>query len=693
MRRPSSVWSSLPLLACLAVGAALAPTGGAVAAPATGPGLRVLQHQALQDLVTDPAGRPRAFEAYGRRFELDLTRNERLQYPAAREPGVEPLRGTLRGVAGSWVRVTRTPAGLIGMFSDGRDVYVIEPATELAATAVTPLEARGTAPVIYRLADAVVPVGSTSCGTVTLADIARGGSTAQAQFEAVAGELQTAAATVPTTKQMEVAVVADFEFSGLAFAGGLTPEQVITARMNIVDGIFSTQVGVRLLVTSVTVFRTASDPFTDTTVPNTLLDEFANWRQITPTQTARGLSHLMTGRDLDGTTVGVAFIGALCRTRFGAGLSQGTLTTGTAALVIAHEMGHNFGAVHDGETGSVCAATPQTFLMAPRINNSNEFSQCSLDSITPVVDAAACVVPLRLADADFDLPASARRLRGAAFDYAFSVRSIGTDQVDGITVTATAPAGTTLNSASVTGGSACTVSGATATCSVGSLAASTSRGITLNLTAQQSGTATVNVSLASTNDGAASNNTGSVAIGIDPSADLNVTLSASPATFTTGGTSTVTATLRHAGGDPVTDARLTFSVPAELTVTAVAANTLGCSLVSGAVSCTPVALSSGNSSSVAVTVSGSTTGSRQVTASVSATLGDPVTSDNNAQATLQVQAPGSNPSGGQSGGGGGGRLGVPELAALLLLLAGSLAARTSLRTRRALIAARTRRAR
>ena len=182
----------------------------------------------------------------------------------ARLPGVETLRGTLRGVAGSWVRVTRTPAGLVGMFSDGRDIYVIEPAAGIADSAVTALEAAGVAPVIYRLADTVIPVGSTSCGTVTLADIARGGSTAQAQFDAVAGELQVAAATVPTTKQIEVAVVGDFEFSGIAFSGGLTPEQAIAARMNVVDGIFSSQVGVKIIVASVTVFRSAADPFTDT---------------------------------------------------------------------------------------------------------------------------------------------------------------------------------------------------------------------------------------------------------------------------------------------------------------------------------------------------------------------------------------------------------------------------------------------
>lgn len=633
-------------------------------------GLRVLQHEAARELTRDRIGRPTGFEAYGRRFELALERNERLAFVTnARLPGVEALRGTLRNLPGSWVRITRTPAGLYGMFSDGRQIYVIEPAHELAGSVVTPLEAGGDQPVVYRLADTVLPIDGASCGTVTLADVARGGQSGAAQFNATVAELQIAAAGLPPTRQMEVAVVGDFEFSQLPFTGGLTPEQAIAARMNVVDGIFSEQVGVKLLFTLVTVFRDAADPFSATTVSNTLLDELATWRLNTPEQRARGLTHLLTGRDLDGTTVGVAYVGALCSTRFGSGLSQAVnLNASTSALVIAHEMGHNFGARHDGETGSVCEATPQTFLMAPRINNSSTFSQCSLDSIAPEVSSSACVVPLNVPDADFDLPAASRRLRGASFEYAFTVRSIGATQVEGVTATITAPASLTLNSASA-GGTACTIASNRATCTIGAMAPQANRAVTLNLTGQQAGTATVQFALSASNDAGAYNNSGSVAFGIDPSADLAVTLSAAPATLTTGSSTQLTATVRHVSGEAVPDARLTLTVPTGLTPTAVGTNALGCSLAAGAVTCTPVALAVGASQSVTVTLAADTsTGSRQVNAAVAATLGDPLTSDNNTAASVTVQAP---PAAGGSGGGGG-RLTPEELAALsaLLLLAG-----------------------
>jgi hypothetical protein len=645
--------------------------------------LRVLHHEALRDLTVDAAGRPVSFEAYGRRFEFALERNDRLRFVTpTRLPGVEALRGELRGLPRSWVRVTRTPAGLYGMFSDGLDVYAIEPAHELAAHQVGPAAAQGLAPVVYRLADTLMPVDGAGCGTPDRGHAVPAAATGQQQFEAVSAELQAALATgaATPTEQMEIAVTGDYEFSGLSL-GGLTPEQAIAARMNVVDGIYSSQVGVKLLVSSVTVFRTPSDPFSSTTVSGTLLDELGDWRRITPAQSGAGLSHLMTGRDLDGTTVGIAYIGALCSPQFGVSLSQAVgLSPTTAALVIAHEIGHNFGAEHDGELDSACATTPQTFLMAPRITGSDQFSQCSLDTIAPEVITASCIVPRRVADAQIELPAPSRQAREVAFDYGFSVRSVGEVQVDGLSVAVTLPPALAFNSGSVAGGSACTPSGSIVNCSLGSLAPGASRNVTVNLTGQQPGNAVAAIGLSASNDLVIGNNSGSVTFVIDAGADLSVALGASPSSFTAGGSSQVTATVRHLGGDAVSDARLAFTIPSGLSVTAVAANALGCALASGSVSCTASALEPSATESVTLTVTGSQVGTRQIGASVSATTADPVTSNNSTQVSVEVRA--ASTGGSSSGGGGGGGSGSLGGAALLALLLAHLVRRSPRRLRR-----------
>jgi hypothetical protein len=64
------------------------------------------------------------------------------------------------------------------------------------------------------------------------------------------------------------------------------------------------------------------------------------------------------------------------------------------ALIIAHEIGHVFGAPHDG--AQQCASTPQNqFIMTPTLTTAvSSFSQCSLDEINAVIDSYSCVVPL-----------------------------------------------------------------------------------------------------------------------------------------------------------------------------------------------------------------------------------------------------------------------------------------------------------
>jgi hypothetical protein len=350
----------------------------------------VLYHERLRlESHAANGGQQLSFDAYGRHFDLDLEPNDGIRggVPAGRSD-IKPFRGTVAGQAGSWVRLTQTRDGWRGMLYDGHALYAIDPESELTAAAQPPAAPGSSAPAIYRLADALVPLGAGFCGTVTDESVTPGPDepTALAAFKYMAGELSAQGGRIPT-RRLVVGVVADHQFVDTI---GTDPEGAIIARMDVVDGIWSSQVGITIALAPLQIFPRLQDPFSATTVPVDLLAEVSAYRAGLSAHSQIGVTHLMTGRELDGNIIGIAYLGAICNGDNSASLSHGTASTTLGALTAAHELGHNFNAIHDGVPG-VCATVPQTYLMAPIINFSNQFSSCSLERIEARAASAECL--------------------------------------------------------------------------------------------------------------------------------------------------------------------------------------------------------------------------------------------------------------------------------------------------------------
>ena len=484
----------------------------ALAAPTYG--YRVLHHESVDVAARKGVGASEhlSFEAYGRRFDVTVMPNERIRrgMPANIAGTTMPLQGTVDGLAGSWVRITRSASGLRGMVFDGNEMYAIEPAAEVAAVSVEPMNAASGETVVYRLADALMPVETMKCEIATPDATPDSPATAADALQQLTSELHVFAVEAAATqlKQVRVGVVGDFEFVSQFTTS--TPEDAIVARMNIVDGIFTAQLGVKVSLATPTLFRTATDPFTKTAASD-LLTELKTFRTGSPTQQTLGITHLMTGRNLDGSTVGIAYISGVCSAQFGASLSQGTFNTTQSALVAAHEIGHNFGAPHDGETGA-CESTPLTFLMAPQLNGSDQFSACSLSQITPVIAKASCLTAYSPPDASIEVPTPTLPATvGTPLVVSFTVHSLGDDASTNVNVNVTLPTTVTIQSVSANGGT-CTTGATTASCNLGNLSSGDSRQVDLNITPTQAGSLTLSVALTSANDPNSSNNTGTIAI-------------------------------------------------------------------------------------------------------------------------------------------------------------------------------------
>jgi Metallo-peptidase family M12/Domain of unknown function DUF11 len=469
------------------------------------------------------------------------------EWAARQQPASVAFEGYLPNLTGSWVRVTRSGTRWAGIWFDGANYFGIDTAGGVAAANADAAAAAPDGLVVFRMADAI------SEGPVLVDDMVLPVLTGEGLADRLTAELRApaTAAVLSPMRRLLVGLIADAELVAL---DGASTSANLLARLNVVDGIFASQVGVRIHAEAPTLLEAATQPFTGTRA-GTLLDQLSVYRNATMLQRGTGLSHLMTGRDLDGQTVGIAFLSdiangvALCTNRYSASVSEARRFVSYDGLIAAHEIGHVFGAPHDGETepdgDQSCAAVPPTFLMGATINSSQTFSSCSLEQMTPVIEIAKLQC-LTTFDTDLSVVAS--------FDAA------------------------------------------------------------------------------------------NVALGSDTAATL---------------------TVRNLGNVAVSDAQLSVTVPAGLSVTTVTATGINCALNGSTVSCTPSALAANASASVRLTLRGAAAGIATLATNISSSVADPQTGNNQAQASITVNtgtpAPATNPTSS-----GGGRMGIEVLLALLL---------------------------
>ena len=128
--------------------------------------------------------------------------------------------------------------------------------------------------------------------------------------------------------------------------------------------------------------------FTSSTDSGLFLDAIqANKDSLDFLQNDQSLLHVVTGRDFDGSTVGIAYVGVLCSTfDFNVGTTQIVGDDmALTALTAAHELGHNFGSNHDGD-GNTCGGG---FVMSPVLDElafNQGFSSCSIDQMQDTIN-------------------------------------------------------------------------------------------------------------------------------------------------------------------------------------------------------------------------------------------------------------------------------------------------------------------
>jgi hypothetical protein len=277
---------------------------------------------------------PHDLRAPGYRAEEELAGGERRSAPAGR---VRTYRGIAPGYPNSEARFTVKDRGIEGVVLTPDEWYYFEPLQNFSP-ASDPAEM-----VVYRRSDIKLDALGV-CGTSLEHRIGE----AHDHMESLALVANAGSNVV------QVATEADYEYV-TASGGASEANATILDVLNQVDGIYQTQLSISIQVTYQHVWSTAADPY-NSTAPSSMLVEFRDHWNANYYATPYDLAHMWTGKDMDGSTIGIAYLSVVCDARaYSYGVSQRFSSSPGKYILTAHEIGHNFGASHPDQ-----ASPPQT---------------------------------------------------------------------------------------------------------------------------------------------------------------------------------------------------------------------------------------------------------------------------------------------------------------------------------------------
>jgi hypothetical protein len=292
-------------------------------------------------------------------------------------------RGRVSGADGTFVRLVLDGERLQGIIITPGETYFVEPARDIAPAAAAKEH------LFY--AGSAVKQTEGECGVTLAGKIAE--RAAAAGLTGGAGAPPTSAMTSPTPEEIfapmpeaDVAVEADFEF----FQANGSNEANTTADMNNimtqVDAIYESQLGINIRVAFSRVWTTNTDPYTLTDSEDALFEFAENYDDTFGVggPPARDLTHMFTGKDFDGSTIGIAFTGVVCDfapASYGISQSRFSGIIQRRVAVTAHEIGHNFSASHTNQETPVPAGCDPSIMNSFAQDTSN-FCQFSRDQIT-----------------------------------------------------------------------------------------------------------------------------------------------------------------------------------------------------------------------------------------------------------------------------------------------------------------------
>ncbi|MFK7732250.1 MAG: M12 family metallo-peptidase [Pseudomonadales bacterium] len=434
---------------------------------------------------------PGSLHLNGHDYQLVLEQNTRLHSKLRGDSGGRHYTGHLPEVANSWVRISHIDGSWSGLASIAGDTYTLS-GDALRSQAQFNTESAPSTNIHSVLANAVTDMPHKQCAT-------KEPHAAHSVFDDTAPVTAHSVFAEPVKLRADfsqlcaslvdgVCLLAEVEFVfDQQFQSELSdPQATATAIVNMVEGYYEEAFDIVFDV--ITMEFLTSEVFTTSTDADVLLGgtdamhpiedplsirALSSSNQLSFEQSRAALLHLVTGRDFDGGTAGIAFTDVLCNGNgFASGTSQllgsGSNSAAITALIAAHEIGHNFGANHDGVDNS-CA---NGFLMEPSLSQSTEgFSSCSFDEVESSIDAIDSLAQCFNFPVDTSIAAAAGNPVSADMDSQFTSSfslstEVASQSIPQLLVQGSISAGEGNFVSATLNGAACMVSGATYSCSL-----------------------------------------------------------------------------------------------------------------------------------------------------------------------------------------------------------------------------------
>jgi len=197
-------------------------------------------------------------------------------------------------------------------------------------------------------------------------------------------------------KTVAIACDADYKFYQKNNNSTSKTIQDIEDVLNDVEAIYQRDVNICWRLATVVVrTSSANDPYTSNNASTLLTQCQTEWNS-NQSHVARDVVQLFTGRSVSGSTIGIAYLGVVCKTGIHYSMVQSRYTSNWSRRVSlsAHELGHTWGADHC--CGS-CSGCNSCHIMCPCnggcSGNDSKFGSSSISSINSYKNNSAhCVV-------------------------------------------------------------------------------------------------------------------------------------------------------------------------------------------------------------------------------------------------------------------------------------------------------------